>query len=57
MSQVRKIKFIEKKLLVCYSNWQETHDVRWANRAIRLMADLLQLNPRYSLRRSFQSAF
>ena len=53
----RKLRFVEKKFLAVYSAWQETHRIELVLRCLVLLAELLKLNPHYSIRHPFEQAF
>lgn len=56
-SRLRKIRVIERKLLRLYSAWQETHQLEFADQSIKLAAEILRINPHYSIRHPFERAF
>ena len=56
-AKVRKTRFLEKRFLQVYSAWQETHRLELASRCMTLLGELLKVNPRYSAREPFQTAF
>jgi len=53
----QKFRFVEKKFLGLYSAWQETHRSELALGCMTLLAELVKLNPHYSVRRPFEGAF
>ena len=58
MSQkLRKFRSLEKRFLGLYSAWQETHESEFAYRWMRLLGEMLRLQPNYSVRHPFESAF
>lgn len=52
-----KIRSMERKLLRCYSAWQETHRLEFAAKSMALVGEILRLNPHYSIRSPFERAF
>lgn len=54
---LRKLRLLERKFLKCYSAWQETHRLEFAEEWLRHLGELLRLNPGYSARHPFQQAF
>ncbi len=57
MSRIRKFRVMERRFLRLYSAWQETHRLELAQGCIKLLGELLKLNPSYSLRHPFERAF
>ncbi len=55
--KLRKLRVLERRFLKCYSAWQETHRLEFADAWMKLLGELLSLNPRYSARHPFQQAF
>lgn len=55
--RLRKLRIVERKFLRFYSAWQETHEMQFADQWMRLLGELLRLNPRYSIRHPFEQAF
>lgn len=55
--KVRKTRSVEKQFLKIYSAWQETHRHEFAQSCMKLLAELLRLNPKYSVRHPFDQAF
>lgn len=46
-----------KKLLRLYSQWQETRQDFFQKQCLKLLSEILSVNPGFRLRREFQSAF
>ncbi|MBI4115709.1 MAG: hypothetical protein HY447_03940 [Candidatus Omnitrophica bacterium] len=53
----RNLRSLEGEFLRFYSAWQETHRMEFADRWMRLLGELLRLNPSYSVRHPFDRAF
>ena len=46
-----------KRLMQIYSLWHETHEARLEHQYLRLLGEILQLEPGFSLKQEFQKAF
>lgn len=55
--RLRRLRLIERKLLRFYSAWQETHRLEFVDKSMQLVAEILRLNPHYSIRHPFERAF
>ena len=55
--KLRRIRDLETKFLRLYSAWQETHRLELVLICLSVFAELLKLNPHYSIRNPFQQAF
>ena len=55
--KVRKFRFLEGRFLQLYSAWQKTHQLSLAMACLKLLAQLMELNPHYSFRHPFDQAF
>lgn len=53
----RKFQFLESRFLQLYSAWQKTHQLSVAVACLKLLTQLLELNPHYSFRHPFDQAF
>ena len=53
----RKFHAKAKKLLRLYSLWHETHSDAVQRQCLRLLGEVLSLEPHFNLRREFQKAF
>lgn len=53
----RKLRSKANELLKLYSLWHETHRDEFERRCIRLLGEILLMEPGFSLRRQFQRAF
>ena len=55
--KARRFRTLENRFLAVYSAWQETHRLELATESLRMLGELISLNPRYSFRHSFDRAF
>ena len=53
----RKFQAKARRLLRLYSLWHETHREEIHRRCVRLLGEILLVEPRFNLRRQFQKAF
>ena len=54
---VRRFRVKARRLLRLYSQWHLTHQDDLERRYLTLLAEILAVNPRFSLRQEFQKAF
>ena len=54
---VRKFQTKARRLLKLYSLWHETQRDDVKKKCLRLLGEILMINPRFSLRHEFDSAF
>ncbi|MBI2166794.1 MAG: hypothetical protein HYU34_00965 [Candidatus Omnitrophica bacterium] len=55
--RARKFRSLEDRLLQLYSTWQKTHQLQLAVACLKLLTQLMELNPHYSFRHPFDRAF
>jgi hypothetical protein len=53
----RKFRVKARRLLRLYSQWHETHSDAAQRKCLMLLAEIMTLEPRFSLRQEFQRAF
>lgn len=54
---VRRFRVKARRLLRLYSQWHMTHQDELERQYLRLLAEILAVNPRFSLNQEFRKAF